>query len=139
MSTITFDTHKFVKTLAAAGLPEMQAEAISSAVRDAHDGAETASKNDLKQMGLLFTSDLKEMEFRFGTDLKEMEFRFGTDLRQVRVELKEVQTGLRADMKEMKLGFEAKCEKIYGEMTLLKWMVGLLVAGTTTLILKSFF
>ena len=88
MTTVTFDTHKFVKTLEAAGLPEQQAEAISSAVRDAQDHAEMASK-----------SDLKEIELRL----------------------------------------DARFEKLNGEMTLIKWMLGLIVAGTATLILKSFF
>ena len=33
MTAITFDTHKFVRRLKEAGLPEMQAEAIADAFR----------------------------------------------------------------------------------------------------------
>jgi hypothetical protein len=33
MATITFDTHKFIRTLKAAGVPEGQAEAFSEAFR----------------------------------------------------------------------------------------------------------
>jgi len=41
MSTIAFDTLKFVETLKAAGVPDKQAKAISNAVRDAHNGGRT--------------------------------------------------------------------------------------------------
>ena len=57
MSTITFDTLKFTKTLEKAGLPPAQAEAIAEAFRDATgeelvtkdylDARLEASKNDL--------------------------------------------------------------------------------------------
>jgi len=81
MATVTFDTHKFVKTLEAAGVPESQAEAFSTAVRESHEAAELATK-----------ADLRELELR-----------------------------------------------LHGEMLLMKWMLGLLLAGVASLILKSFF
>jgi hypothetical protein len=81
MATVTFDTHKFVKTLEAAGVPEPQAEAFSTAVRESHEAAELATK-----------ADLRELELR-----------------------------------------------LHGEMLLMKWMLGLLLAGVASLILKSFF
>jgi hypothetical protein len=50
MSTITFDTLKFVRTLKAAGVPENQAEAISEAFRDAQGEAELATKRDIDDL-----------------------------------------------------------------------------------------
>ena len=50
MATITFDTHKFVRTLKEAGIPENQAEAIADAFRDAHIEAELATKTDLREL-----------------------------------------------------------------------------------------
>ena len=35
MATITFDTHKFIRTLKDSGIPEAQAEAIAAAFREA--------------------------------------------------------------------------------------------------------
>lgn len=52
MSAVTFDTHKFVKTLEAAGISAPQAEAISNAVKDAHDSAKVATKADLRELEL---------------------------------------------------------------------------------------
>jgi len=99
MATVTFDTHKFVKTLEEAGVPELQAEAFSTAVRESHEAADLATKGDI------------------------------ADLRH---EIKELETGLRHEMKELDL-------RIHGEMLLLKWMLGILIAGVASLILKSFF
>ncbi|WP_041742275.1 hypothetical protein [Collimonas fungivorans] len=58
MSAVTFDTLKFVKTLEAAGLPAPQAEAISNAVKEAHESAEVATKADLRELELSLTIKL---------------------------------------------------------------------------------
>jgi hypothetical protein len=50
MSTITFDTHKFIRTLKESGIPETQAEAIAEAFRAAHFEAEVATKTDLREL-----------------------------------------------------------------------------------------
>ena len=52
MSSVTFDTHKFFKTLEAAGMPGPQAEAISNAMKEAHESAEIATKADLRELEL---------------------------------------------------------------------------------------
>jgi len=58
MATVTFDTHKFVKTLKEAGVPESQAEAFSTAVRESHEAAELATKGDLRELELRMTIKL---------------------------------------------------------------------------------
>lgn len=50
MASITFDTHKFIRTIQASGIPEVQAEAIAAAFRDAHFEAELATKTDLREL-----------------------------------------------------------------------------------------
>ena len=47
MTTITFDTHKFIRTLKEAGIPESQAEAFSEAFKEAQGEAELATKRDI--------------------------------------------------------------------------------------------
>jgi len=44
MATVTFDTHQFVKTLKEAGVPESQAEAFSTAVRESYEAAELTTR-----------------------------------------------------------------------------------------------
>lgn len=67
MAAITFDTHKFVKTLEAAGIPEQQAEAISAAVQDAQESAELATKTDLREIKTEIREirgEMRELELR---------------------------------------------------------------------------
>jgi hypothetical protein len=45
----------------------------------------------------------------------------------------------KADMRELELKIDTRFEKLSGEMTLLKWMLGLVIAGIIALILKSYF
>ncbi len=58
MATITFDTHKFVRTLKDAGVPESQAEAFSEAFKEAQGEAELATKRDIDDLR-------RDMEARF--------------------------------------------------------------------------
>jgi hypothetical protein len=50
MTTITFDTLKFSKTLEKAGLPPEQAEAIAEAFKEASGEAEVATKRDVEHL-----------------------------------------------------------------------------------------
>jgi hypothetical protein len=43
------------------------------------------------------------------------------------------------DLKELELKIEARFEGVRGELTLIKWMLGLLLGGVLALILKAFF
>jgi len=64
MATVTFDTHKFVKTLEAAGVPESQAEAFSTAVRDSHEAAELATKGDIADLRKDMDAKFEKLELR---------------------------------------------------------------------------
>ncbi len=59
MSTITFDTLKFTKTLEKAGVPAAQAEAIAEAFKDASGEAEVATKRDIEKL----EGKIAEMKF----------------------------------------------------------------------------
>ncbi|HCI52566.1 MAG TPA: DUF1640 domain-containing protein [Gallionella sp.] len=48
MSTVTFDTLKFVKTPEASGMQNNQAEAIANAYRDASNDQELVTKKDIQ-------------------------------------------------------------------------------------------
>lgn len=48
MSTVTFDTLKFVKKLEASGIEAKQAEAIAEAYREASNDQELVTKKDLQ-------------------------------------------------------------------------------------------
>ena len=60
-------------------------------------------------------------------------------------QLKKVQEGsvaslaTKQDLKELELRVENKLESMRGEITLLKWMMGFVLAGVVSLVLKAFF
>jgi hypothetical protein len=75
MTTITFDTHKFIRTLKAAGVTEVQAEAFSEAFKDAQSEAELATKADIVMVRRDIDDvrrDMKEMELRMTIKLGAM-------------------------------------------------------------------
>ncbi len=60
MSAITFDTHQFVRTLKDAGIPESQAEAISTAFRTAQAESLPVTENMLEVAKLELKRDIAE-------------------------------------------------------------------------------
>ena len=68
MTTITFDTHKFVRTLKDAGVPESQAEAISEAFKEAQGEAELATKRDIDDL----RRDMRDLEQRLIIKLRAL-------------------------------------------------------------------
>ncbi len=87
MTTVTFDTPAYVKKLKAAGFTEQQAEALSTAHKEAIDTA-LVTKDDL-----------------------------GVEFEPVKIQI---------------TPFE-------GELKLVKWMLGLILAGIASLVVKAFF
>jgi hypothetical protein len=43
------------------------------------------------------------------------------------------------DIKELELRMDSRFERVQGELTLVKWMLGILLAGVASLVLKAFF
>lgn len=43
------------------------------------------------------------------------------------------------DMERLESKLDTRFERLSGEMTLIKWMLGILLAGVTSLVLKTFF
>ena len=60
MNATTFDTHKFIRTLTNAGIPEVQAEAFSSAFKESLGESDLATKRDIDDV----RRDIREMEQR---------------------------------------------------------------------------
>lgn len=70
MSTITFDTYQFIKTLQDAGFERPQAEAVASAFKDASSQAEIATQNDIE----LVRRDIRESELRLEAKISDIKY-----------------------------------------------------------------
>lgn len=66
MATISFDTHKFIRKLEAAGLSIQQAEAIADAVKEAQGEADLVTKKDLQIELAPIKSDLLLLKWMIG-------------------------------------------------------------------------
>jgi hypothetical protein len=60
MSTITFDTLRFVTRLKESGLSDLQSVAITEAFKEAHGEAEVATKADIRELELKFEARMSE-------------------------------------------------------------------------------
>jgi hypothetical protein len=67
--TVAFDTHKFVRRLKEAGMPEAQAEAMSEAFKEAQGEAELATKADVSLLGQELRQEMKTLEERLTAKL----------------------------------------------------------------------
>ena len=66
MTSVTFDTLKFVEKLKASGMPDAEAKAIAEALRDAQSDAELVTKKDLQIELAPLKSDLLLLKWMMG-------------------------------------------------------------------------
>jgi len=112
MPGLTFDTHESVKSLKAAGFNEGQAEALMAEFKKVQE----SSIADLTTKG----------------DLKDVRQELKGDINSVRQELKSDINSVRQEVKQLEI-------KLTGEITLVKWMLGFMLAGILSLVMKAFF
>ena len=75
MSTVTFDTHEFIKELKNAGFSEEQAEAITNLQKATISTTLEQAKHDYQLDDLATKRDLKELEFRLEVRIKDTELK----------------------------------------------------------------
>nr|WP_154415294.1 DUF1640 domain-containing protein [Xylella fastidiosa] len=127
VTSVAFDTLKFANRLKTAGVPaahaEAEAEALAEVLEINLQGlAESESKNG-KALARL-EADMKE-------GFAQVDQRFAqVDQRFVQME---------KNMDQRFAQVDTRFAEIKGEMLLLKWMLGVIVAGVAALIIKAFF
>ncbi len=75
MSTITFDTHEFIKELKNVGFSEEQAEAITWLQKTTINTTLEQAKHHYQLDDLATKRDLKELEFRLESRIKDTELK----------------------------------------------------------------
>jgi len=105
------------KSLEDAGMNEKHAAAISAGILRAHEVADLATKADLREL----KADVKASEAA------------------LRSEMRELQALMDAKIDNLELRIDRKLAEMKGESMLVRWMLGLIMAGIAGLIIKSFF
>ncbi|EES7474620.1 TPA: DUF1640 domain-containing protein [Escherichia coli] len=77
MGHVYFDTLKFAEALEKAGMPAEQARAISSAIKDAHEAIEVATKNDLHYASSELKRDILSINEKIDHLIFQVTFRLG--------------------------------------------------------------
>ncbi|TNW00047.1 DUF1640 domain-containing protein [Xylella fastidiosa] len=138
MTSVAFDTLKFANRLKTAGVPAAHAEAEAEALAEVLEInlkglAESESKNGkaLARLEVDMKEGFAQVDQRFVQMEKNIDQRFAqVDTRFVQMEKNIDQRFAQVD---------TRFAEIKGEMLLLKWMLGVLVAGVAALIIKAFF
>jgi len=116
---ITFDTLEYVNKLKDADVPEKQAQAQAQALRGVLDTAlldhasSLATKEDLRNEIALVRKDLHS-------------------------EIALVRKDLHGEISLVRKDMDVRFAKVDGELMLLKWMLGFLMAGVASLVLKAY-
>lgn len=134
MAAIAFDTLKFANRLKTAGVPPAQAEAEAEVFADIFEANfdALATKADLRELELRLDAkvDKGSAEVRGELDKRFAEFRGELDKRFAELDKR---------FAEVKGELDKRFAEAKGEALLLKWMLGVTVASTTSLLIKSFF
>jgi len=72
MTSITFDTHEFIKELKLSGFKEEQAEGLSSSFKKIQESQleELATKHDIKELDLKIDNRFNQMDSKLDSELK---------------------------------------------------------------------
>jgi hypothetical protein len=115
MATTTFDTLKFANTLKAAGVPDKQAEAQASVLGEALavNFKELATKEDLIATKVDLTAAIGSVRTDLGNDIRRTEQRLDAKIDNL-------------------------AAKFDGQLTLLKWMIGLSISLNIAVLIRLF-
>ncbi|MFI3156728.1 MAG: DUF1640 domain-containing protein [Methylococcaceae bacterium] len=87
MTTLSFDTHEFIKELKNAGFSEQQAEAITKLQQTAISTTLEQAKHDYQLDDLATKRDLKELELKVDASIRELELKVAKDIAESKAEL----------------------------------------------------
>jgi len=133
----TFNPLHYAKRLKEAGVPDSQAEAEAEALNDVL-AAQTRAVSDLGNQFKALAADTKRDVTQRVTqgDIAEVRGALKSDIAEVRNELKgdiaEVRNELKRDIAEVRGELKNDIAEVRGDIKLLKWMLGILIAGVFT-------
>jgi hypothetical protein len=123
MAAMAIDTYKTIKRLKDNGFSEQQAETVTSIIVDiAEDNTKAAAtKADLS----LLEQAVKRDFSAFGKSVKDDIFLLDQCVKK--------------DLSMLEKTLDGRFIRIEGEILLLKWMMGTIMAGIIALVIKAFF
>ncbi|MEJ2767585.1 coiled-coil domain-containing protein [Mycetohabitans sp. B46] len=149
MAAIAFDTLKFANRLKTAGVPPAQAEAEAEVFADIFEANlnQLVTKADLhaelekleSRLDVQMDKHLADLETKMDKRFAEVDKRFADLDAKVDKGFAEVRGELDKRFAEVRGDLDKRFAEAKGEALLLKWMLGVTVASTTSLLIRSFF
>ena len=136
MNLFVKDTFAAISRLKDSGFTEAQAKGVVDTFRDI-DTTVLASKDDVT----LIQGYIKDVRIAAKEDFNTLQGEIKAlhhDMDGLRKDMEVEFKTVRSEIKETELRTDARFEKLIGEMTLIKWMLGFLIAGVTSIVLKIF-
>ena len=103
MTNVAFDTHRYVKRLTAAGMPENQAEVIADEQRSLIE-YQLATKHDIKEL----EAAIKALEVNTRQKFKELE----AAIKEQQVAIKTLETNTQRDLKALDTNNQQKFKEL---------------------------
>jgi len=122
MGAVAFNTYELVKNLEKAGMSEEQAEAISTGILRAHEVADLATKADVREVK---------------AEIRESQVQSEVKISKVEASLRESLAQTDAKINKLEAKLDKETSEIRGEIKLLKWMLGVTLAGVSSLIVMA--
>ncbi len=128
------DTHEIVKDLTAAGLTELQAEAVTRAVRKAQDIdlSHLATKADVEGL----RRDIEAVRLGAKTDTESLRVELNANIENLRVELnaniENLRIGMNANIENLRISGRADLDAAKTEI--LKWVVSTIGLQTVVIL-----
>jgi hypothetical protein len=143
VSAVPFDTLKLATRLESTGFTTEQARGAASALAESFEGAGLATKSDIREATAAARSDLKDVATAGKADLTKAVGELKAEIRDVanagKADLAKAVGELRADLAKAVGELKEADLRLGSEITLMKWMLGLVIAGILALVLKAYF
>lgn len=130
---VVFDTLKFVETLTSAGMPREQAKACVEVQKEI---MEEAFENNF--CGLATERELISTKSELKADIAQLRSELTADIAYLRSELKADIAQLRSELTSEISVIKKDVAKLQVEMVYMRWMLGTLILGVGSLVVKAF-
>ncbi len=112
MSTLIYDTHKFITKMTKAGMPQPQAEVLAESHVELMETT-LATKQDLKDLKAELTGEMKDLRAELTGEMKDLEGKLTG-------EMKNLEGKLTGEMKDLEGRLNSEMKNLRGEMKDLK-------------------
>nr|WP_235661102.1 coiled-coil domain-containing protein [Candidatus Hamiltonella defensa] len=116
MNYLAFDTLKMLEDLEEAGIEKKQAKAISQVIRQSHEAADVATKNDLKEATRELSAEIKAVDQRLSTQIKEVDQKLSFEIAEVKRDVADLHKDMDIQFADVRKDMDAQFADVRKDM-----------------------